>query len=58
MEVTPNAATLLFTQFDQPAACSLELLGEADCMSRGCHLRSEVGDQTAVGITQLFARPR
>ena len=36
----------------------LELVGETDRMSSGRHLRGEIGDQPAVSITQLFARPR
>ena len=58
MKVTSDPAAFLLAQLDQAAACSLELVGETDRVRSGRHLRSEIGDQTAVSITQLFARPR
>ena len=57
VEVAADPATLLLAQLDQAAACSLELLREADGVRRRRDLGCEIGDQAAVGLTQLFARP-
>ena len=58
VQVAADPATLLLAQLDQPAARSLQLLGEPDGVNGRRDLRSEVGDQAAVGLAQLLAGPR
>ena len=58
VEVATDAATLLLPQFDQATARSLQLLREADGVRRRRDLGREVGDQSAVCLTQLFAGSR
>ena len=58
VQVAADSATLLFAQLDEAAAGGLQLVGEADGMNGRRHLGCEVGDQAAVGLTQLLTRPR
>ena len=58
VQVAADSATLFFAQLDEAAACGLQLVGEADGMNGRRHLGCEVGDQAAIGLTQLLTRPR